>query len=80
MGHNETIESIVDGELRDGIVHGIAILAGTPDSKLGFDELLDAIDSQPELMKQLSDLILTPTAAERIVQLSNEGGPEPKKG
>ena len=56
-----------------------SILAGTPDSKLGFDELLDAIDSQPELMKQLSDLILTPTAAEKIVQLSNEGGPEPKK-
>lgn len=57
-----------------------SILAGTPDSKLVFDELLDAIDSQPELMKQLSDLILTPTAAEKIVQLSNEGGPEPKKG
>ena len=57
-----------------------SILAGTPDSKLGFDELLDAIDSQPELMKQLSDLILTPTAAEKIVQLSNEGGTEPKKG
>lgn len=56
-----------------------SILSGTPDSKLGFDELLEAIDAQPELMKQLSDLILTPTAAEKIVQLSNEGGPEPKK-
>ena len=42
--------------------------------------MFDAIDSQPELMKQFSDIILTPTAAERIVQLSNEGGPEPKKG
>lgn len=57
-----------------------SILSGTPDTKLGFDELLEAIDAQPELMKQLSDLVLTPTAAEKIVQLSNEGGPEPKKG
>ena len=57
-----------------------SILAGTPDFKLDLDDMFDAIDSQPELMKQFSDIILTPTAAERIVQLSNEGGPEPKKG
>ncbi len=64
----------------DILIYFIAsILAGTPESKLGFDELLDAIDAQPELMKQLSDLVLTPTAAEKIVQLSNEGGPESKK-
>lgn len=56
-----------------------AILAGTPNSKLGFDELLEAIDANPELMKQLTDIIITPTAAEKIMQLSNEGGPEPKK-
>ena len=56
------------------------IMAGTPDFKLDLDDMFDAIDSQPELMKQFSDIILTPTAAERIVQLSNEGGPEPKKG
>ncbi|MBR4674869.1 MAG: beta-lactamase family protein [Victivallales bacterium] len=34
MTPNAPIESIVDGELRDGIVHGIAILAGTPDERL----------------------------------------------
>jgi hypothetical protein len=57
-----------------------AILAGTPDSKLGFDELLEAIDAEPQLMKRLADMIITPTAAEKIMQLSNEGGSEPKKG
>ena len=34
MNHNKTIENIVDGELRDGIVHGIAVLAGSPEERL----------------------------------------------
>ena len=34
MNHNETIENIVNAELQDGIVHGIAVLAGTPEKRL----------------------------------------------
>ena len=33
MNRTETIEAIVDGELRDGIVHGIAVVAGTPEER-----------------------------------------------
>ena len=34
MNHNKTIETIVDDDLRDGIVHGVAVLAGTPEERL----------------------------------------------
>ena len=56
-----------------------AMLAGTPSMKLGFDELLDAIDATPGLLKQLQDAVMPRTAAEKVIQLSNDGGTEPKK-
>lgn len=55
-----------------------AIIAGTPDAKLDFDVMLDAFDDT-ELFKHASDIVLPRTSAEKVVQLSNEGGPEPKK-
>lgn len=55
-----------------------AIIAGTPDTQLDFSDMLEAFDD-PTLFKQASDIVLPRTSAEKVVQLSNEGGPEPKK-
>lgn len=57
-----------------------AILAGTPGTTLGFDEMLDAFDDDEETFRKASAAVLSQSAAERIVQLSTEGGTEPKKG
>lgn len=57
-----------------------ALLAGNPGMKLGFDELVDAVDDDPELLNRLSEIVMKPSAAEKVVRLENEGGPEPKKG
>lgn len=57
-----------------------AILAGTPDTKLAIDQFVDAIDKDPDLMQRLTEIVLQPSAMEQVVQLSNEGGTEPKKG
>ena len=57
-----------------------AIIAGTPDAKLDFSEMLDAFDD-PALFQQASDIVLPRTSAEKLVQLANEdeGGTAPKK-
>lgn len=55
-----------------------SIIAGTPGTRLGFDEFVDALDD-PEVMKELSDMVLPRNAAERLVAAQNEGGTEPKK-
>ena len=55
-----------------------AIIAGTPDTKLDFSDMVDAFDDM-ELFKKASDIVLPRTSAEKVVQFSNEGGPEPKK-
>ena len=57
-----------------------ALLAGNPGMKLGLDELVDAVDDDPELLNRLSEIVMKPSAAEKVVQLENEGGTEPKKG
>lgn len=57
-----------------------AMLAGTPSMKLGFDELLDAMDADTALMKTCTDIILPRTAMDKVMELSHEdGGTEPKK-
>ena len=59
-----------------------AMVAGTPGLRLGFDELLDAFDDDPNLLKQCTDAVMSRTAVDKLMQLANEndGGPEPKKG
>ena len=58
-----------------------AMLSGTPGMKLGFDELLDAMDADPTLMKTCTDIILPRTAMDKVMELSHEdeGGTAPKK-
>lgn len=58
-----------------------AIVAGTPGTRLGFEDMLDAFDADPKLMAKATAMVLPQSAAEKIVQLSNEteGGTEPKK-
>ena len=60
-----------------------ALLAGTPGMKLGLDELLDAVDEDPKLLQTCVDLTIKPTAADKVIELSNqpdnEGGAESKK-
>lgn len=58
-----------------------AMAAGTPGLRLGFDELLDAFDDDPNLLKQCTDAVMSRTAVDKLMQLANEnnGGPEPKK-
>lgn len=57
-----------------------AILAGTPGTKLGFDEMLDAFDDNPEALKAAIAIAVPESAMEKLVKAQNEGGPEPKKG
>ena len=57
-----------------------AILAGTPGTKLGFDDMLDAFDDDPETLKKAIAIALPESAMEKLVKEQNEGGPEPKKG
>lgn len=57
-----------------------ALLAGNPGMKLGLDELVDAVDDDPELFNRLSEIVMKPSAAEKVVGLENEGRPKPKKG
>lgn len=57
-----------------------AILTGTPDAKLTLDQFVEALDMVPDLIKRLTEIVLQPSAMEQVVQLSNEGGTEPKKG
>lgn len=57
-----------------------AMLAGTPGMKLGFDELLDAFDSAPGLLTEAVNIVTGGTAIDKVMQMSNEGGDEPKKG
>jgi hypothetical protein len=56
-----------------------AIIAGTSGAILDFDVLLDAMDEDPDLIKRATEIVLPRTAAEKLVQLANEGGAEPKK-
>ena len=57
-----------------------SILSAKPDANLDWDEMLDAFDEDPGLFKAAIDSVITKSAAEKIVQLSNDdGGPEPKK-
>lgn len=58
-----------------------AMLAGTPNMRLGFDELLDAMDADTNIMKTCTDIILPRTAMDRVMELSHEdeGGTAPKK-
>ena len=58
-----------------------ALVVGTPGTRLGFDELLDAFDADPALMQQCTDIILPRTAMDKVMELSHddEGGDEPKK-
>ena len=56
-----------------------AIVAGNPGTRLNFEDLLDAFDADPKLLTAATEIVLPRTAAEHIVQLANEGGPEPKK-
>lgn len=57
-----------------------AILAGTPGTKLGFDDMLDAFDDDPEALKAAIAIAVPESAMEKLVKAQNEGGPEPKKG
>jgi len=57
-----------------------AILAGTPGTELGFDDMLDAFDDDPEALKAAIAIALPESAMEKLVKAQNEGGPEPKKG
>ena len=54
------------------------IVAGTPGTRLGFDDLADALDD-PDLLNELTDMALPRNAAEKLVSMKNEGGTEPKK-
>ena len=58
-----------------------AMLAGTPNMRLGFDELLDAFDADPTLMHQCTEIILPRTAMDKVMELSHddEEGDEQKK-
>ena len=55
------------------------ILAGTPDLKLTLDQFVDALDDDPAMMQRMTEIVLQPSAMEKVMQISNEGGPEPKK-
>lgn len=59
-----------------------ALVVGTPGTRLGFDELLDAFDDDPNLLKQCTDAVLSRSAVDKMMQLANEtdGGTAPKKG
>ena len=57
-----------------------AILAGTPGTKLGFDDMLDAFDDDPEALKAAIAIAVPESAMEKLVKAQNQGGPEPKKG
>jgi hypothetical protein len=57
-----------------------AMLAGTPGMKLGFDELLDAFDNAPGLLTEAINIVTGGTAIDKVMQMSNDGGDEPKKG
>lgn len=56
-----------------------SIISGSPEKHLEFEEMLDAFDIDPKLFKEATDLVLQRSSLEEVVQLSNEGGPEPKK-
>ena len=56
-----------------------SILSGTPSAHLTLDEMMDAFDADPNLLKEATDMVLARKAIEKVVELSNEGGPEPKK-
>ena len=56
-----------------------SILSGTPDARMTLDEMMEAFDNEPGLFKEATDLVLARNAVEKVVELSNEGGPEPKK-
>lgn len=57
-----------------------AILANNPETTLGFDEFLDAVDDNPELMTTLTDIVLKRSALSKVVAMSkDDGGTEPKK-
>lgn len=57
-----------------------AILAGTPGTKLGFDEMLDAFDDDPKALEAAIAIAVPESAMEKLVKAQNGGGPEPKKG
>lgn len=58
-----------------------SILAGTKDTSLDLEEMIDAFDEEPELLDQAMSLIMPESSLDKVVRLSNEeeGGPEPKK-
>ena len=65
-----------------------AIVAGNPegirvdgdvDGRLSFEDLIDAFDADPKLLTKATEIVLQRKASEHIVELLNEGGPEPKK-
>lgn len=57
-----------------------AILAGTPGTKLGFEEMLDAFDDDPKALEAAIAIAVPESAMEKLVKAQNGGGPEPKKG
>ena len=57
-----------------------SILAGTPEPNLGFDDMLDAFDDDPEALKKAIAIVVPESAMEKLVKAQNQGGPKPKKG
>lgn len=57
-----------------------SILAGTPGTKLSFDDMLDAFDDDPGALKAAIAIAVPESAMEKLVKAQNQGGPEPKKG
>lgn len=56
-----------------------SIISGSPDKPLEFEEMLDAFDNDPQLFKDATAMVLKKDSLEEVVQLSNDGGQEPKK-
>ena len=56
-----------------------SILAGTPGTKLSFDDMLDAFDDDPGVLKAAIAIAVPESAMEKLVKAQNQGGPEPKK-
>ena len=56
-----------------------SILAGTPGTKLSFDDMLDAFDEDPKALNAAIAIAMPESAMEKLVKAQNQGGPEPKK-
>lgn len=56
-----------------------AIVAADPETTLEFEKMIDAFDEDQKTFEKAMKIVMSQSAAEHIVQISNEGGPEPKK-